>query len=347
MYRFTALALWRAKLPNVKNALLPPSNERPNPLVTESMVVTSIFSPGAILALQRTNGKLLWRKEILGLGGDSVYSAGGRLFAKSSHTLYAMDPDSGATLWVFCPYGSSGETIYSLPAAHGQSIFIGDRRGFLHCLEISTGRTQWRRRTNRNDDVNSTPLIHSGLVIVGTNANRAVAYEAQTGELAWVRKLDGPSTFGPLLFRRLAAIFTDSIYLLEPKTGEVVEKFSWKDDGVTGGTSTPKNIIATLRGPWPPSGETQLVGVNKVQTQFSATHKNWLMFMRYARETNLIYISHLRGIYVCQPTDGRLICDIKLDEKRAEGVGLVEVRKGIIYALTATGHVFALRHPPI
>ena len=348
-YRFAALALWRTKLPNVKHGLLPPSNERPNPLVTESMVVASIFSPGAICALERTTGKLIWRKEVVGLGGDSVYSAGGRLFAKTSHTLYAMDTDSGATIWTFCPYGPSGETIYSLPSAYGQSIFIGDRRGFLHCLDMRTGETRWRRRTNRaqNDDVNSTPLIRGGLVIVGTNANRAVAYEARNGKLVWIRKLDGPSVFGPLMFRGFAVLFTDSIYLLETKTGEVVQKFSWKDDGVTGATSTPKNIVGTLRGPSPPSGQTQLVGVNKARTQFSTVHKDWLMFMRYARETNLVYISHLRGIYLCDPNNGRLLCDIRLSEKRPEGVGLVDVREDIIYALTATGHVFALRHPKI
>jgi outer membrane protein assembly factor BamB len=195
--------------------------------------------------------------------------------------------------------------------------------------------------------VNSTPLIFGGLVIVGTNANRAVAYEAQTGKLAWVRKLDGGSVFGPLLFQRMAAIFTDSIYLLEPKTGQVVQKFSWKDDGITGATSTPKNIVGTLRGPSPPSLETQLVGVNKARKQFSTLHKDWLMFMRYARETKLVYVSHLRGIYVCDPNNGGLLCDIKLSEKRPGGVGLVEVRENIIYALTAAGHVFALRHPRI
>jgi outer membrane protein assembly factor BamB len=348
-YRFAPLALWRTKLPNVKNALLPPSNERPNPLVTESMVVTSIFSPGAVCALERRNGKLLWRKEILGFGGDAVYSADGRLFAKSSHTLYALDADSGEVLWTFCPYGPSGETIYSSPAAHRQSIFIGDRRGFLHCLDVRNGITLWRRRTNRarNDDVNSTPLIWGGLVIVGTNAKRAVAYEVRTGELVWVRDVDGPSTFGPLLFRGFAAIFTDSIYLLEPKTGEVVHKFSWKDDGITGATSTPKSIVGTLRGSWPPSGETQLVGVNNVQTLFSTVHKDWLMFMRYARETKLVYISHLRGIYVCDPNNGRLFANIKIGEERPGGVGLVEVRENVIYALTAAGHVFALRHPRI
>jgi outer membrane protein assembly factor BamB len=348
-YSFDDLALWRTKLTNVKHAILPPSNDRPNPVVTDSMVVASIFSPGTVCAFEHKTGKLLWRTEIVGFGGPSVYCVNGRILAKSSHTLYALSPSSGEILWTFSPYGPSGETMYSSPSVHGQSIFIGDRRGILHCLDMRTGRTKWQRRTNRakNDDVNSTPLISTGLVIVGTNANRAVAYYAHTGELAWVRKLDGPSVFGPLFFQKLAAIFTESIYLLEPGTGEVIRKYSWKDECITVATSTPREIVGTLRGKSPQSGDCQLVGVNKARMQYSTLHKSWWWAMRYARETNLVYMSHLEGVYACDPNDGHLIFDIRLSEDRPEGLAVVEVQKKTIYALTGTGLVYALRHPPM
>jgi outer membrane protein assembly factor BamB len=348
-HSFDELALWRATLANVKHAILPPSNDRPNPLVTDSMVVASIFSPGAVCALERKTGELLWRTEIPRFGGSSVYSVNDRFLAKSSHTLYSLDPVSGEILWTFCPCGPSGETMYSSPTAHGQSIFIGDRHGVLYCLDLRTGGTQWQRRTNeaKNDDVNSTPLIRAGLVIVATNANRAVAYDARTGELAWVQKLDGPSTFGPLLFHKFAAIFTESIYLSELETGKVVRKYSWKDDSITVATSTPRKIVGALRGNRPPSGNAQLVGVNKNRIQYSTAQNIWWWAMRYARETNLVYLSHLDGVYACDPNDGRLISDIRLREDRPEGVGVVEVQRKIIYALTGPGHVYALRHPPM
>jgi hypothetical protein len=238
--------------------------------------------------------------------------------------------------------------MYSEPTVHGYSAFIGDRRGFLHCLDARTGTTRWRQRTNKakNDDVNTTPLVLGGLVIVGTNANRAVAYDVQTGELAWICKLDGPSGFGPLIFQRLAAIFTDSIYLLEPKTGKIIRRFSWKGDGIKGAVSTPRNIVGELRGKWPPEGKTELVGVTKTHIQFSNTHDVWERSLRYSRETNLIYGSHLDGVNLCRPGNGVSICDIRLNQ-RHEGVGLVDVRKSIIYALTGRGYVYALRHPPV
>jgi outer membrane protein assembly factor BamB len=64
----------------------------------------------------------------------------------------------------------------------------------LHCLDSNTGETIWSKRTNsdENDDVNSTPVVVNGLVIVPTNAKIVVAYEAITGEDAWEQKVDGP-----------------------------------------------------------------------------------------------------------------------------------------------------------
>ncbi len=87
------------------------------------------------------------------------------------------------------------------------------------------------------------------------------------------------------------------------------------------------------------------MAVNRIKIQFSTVHHCWLRFIRYAAETKLIYISHLEGVYICDAEDGRLICNIRLGEKRPEGVALVDAKKRIIYALTGTGRVFALRHP--
>jgi len=61
-YSFEDLTVWRTELPNAQHAVLPPQNNRPNPLVTESVVYVSVFSEGAVCALERKSGKLLWRR---------------------------------------------------------------------------------------------------------------------------------------------------------------------------------------------------------------------------------------------------------------------------------------------
>jgi outer membrane protein assembly factor BamB len=227
-FSFRDLTVWRAKLPDVKFAVLPPSNTRPNPLATEDRLYVSVFSPGAICALERERGKLEWRRELGKFANAAVYLSAGRLFAKTSNTLFALQPGSGETLWSFCPYGTDGESIYSSPSANEDRVYIGDRRGYLHCLDAESGETVWKRHTNRarNSDINSTPVLTDGLVIVTTNARSAVAYDAQSGKLAWKQKLDGPSTFGPLVHQDYILAVSDSMYVLS-RTGKVKRRFTW------------------------------------------------------------------------------------------------------------------------
>lgn len=347
-YTFDELVVWRTKLPKAEHAVLPPSNNRPNPLATDTMLYVSVFSPGAVYALERRTGKIAWEREIPTFGGSAVCLADGKLFAQTPNTLFALDPETGNTLWSFCPYGDWGESIYSALTLHQNSVFIGDRRGYLHCLDSQTGGTCWKKRTSRakNDDVNSTPIVLNGLVIIATNARMAIAYEAKTGERAWVSKLDGPSHFGPLVCRGLLAVVTDSIYLLRPETGRIVRRLSWKDDAVSEAESTPRGIIAILRGKESSGANATILGLNEKGVQFTEVSKVFVAFLHYAGETNLIYVSHLEGIDLHRSKDGRLLCRLER-RKVPAGNSLVDVRQKSIYALTADGYVYALRHPAI
>jgi outer membrane protein assembly factor BamB len=347
-YDFEELAIWRTKLPNANHAVLPPQNNRPNPLVSESVVYASVFSEGAICVLERKSGKLLWRKEIPKLAGSAVYLAQGKLFAKTAQTLYALEPKTGKTIWSFCPYGESGESIYSDPTVYDGRLFIGDRSGFLHCLDSRTGQTLWRARANtaKNRDVNSTPIVVGGLVIVATNANLAVAYDVKTGSRAWLRPLDGPSTFGPLLFRGMLVAITRSIYFLKPESGKLIRRFSWKEDGVSEADCTQRDVVCLLRGSWPPEGTSRLVGLNVAGIRFAQSSTAYVALIHFVRATKLIYISHLQGIDVRRPTDGGLVCKVKR-ETSSSGIGPVDVSGRRIYALTGDGYAYALRHPVV
>jgi hypothetical protein len=89
------------------------------------------------------------------------------LFAKTAQTLYALAPASGTILWEFCPYGPVGETLYSAPVLDGCHLFIGDCMGWLHCLDVETGRTIWKQQASDgpNPNVNATATVAAGLLI--------------------------------------------------------------------------------------------------------------------------------------------------------------------------------------
>ena len=145
---FDDLAIWRTALPGVQHAVLPPSSDRPNPKLGDGLLFVSVFAPGCVYALDAATGTICWRRELPYLGGSSVELAGDLLLARTAQTLYSLDPTSGSTRWEFCPHGSEGETLYSEPVLDGRRLFIGDRRGWLYCLEVETGQTIWKRETS-------------------------------------------------------------------------------------------------------------------------------------------------------------------------------------------------------
>jgi outer membrane protein assembly factor BamB len=347
-YDFDQLAIWKTQLPNAKHAVLPPTNNRPNPLVVEAVVYASVFSEGAVCALDRKSGALLWRREIPKLGGSAVHLARETLLAKTAHTLFALEPQTGKTIWSFCPYGESGEWIYSCPAVHGDRLFIGDRRGYVHCLDLRTGKTLWQQLTSAEEkrDVNSTPVIVEGLVIVGTNASIAGAYDVKTGRQAWTQKLDGPSVIGPLLLGDFVILITDSVYFLNPSDGKIISKFSWNGDGVSAAGCARHDIVCVLRGPWPPKEITTLVSLDERGIRYTKTFAAYGGPIHCVGETKSIYFSHFGGIDVLNQADGATTCKIGLKDVQGE-IGPVDVTDNSIYAMTGDGYVYALRHPPL
>jgi outer membrane protein assembly factor BamB len=128
---------WNTKLPGVNTAILPPQTTRPNPLAMGDSVFASLLAPGAVCAVSRESGEILWMRNLNSFASSSVFVHGRILYATSVQTLYALDPKSGRTRWEFSPKQRPGEWIYSQPAVKAGRVFIGDRCGYLHCLEAA------------------------------------------------------------------------------------------------------------------------------------------------------------------------------------------------------------------
>jgi PQQ-like domain len=343
---FEELTVWRTKLPDVKFAVLPPGNTRPNPLIANDMLFVSVFSPGAVCALERDTGCLIWRRELGKFSGASVYFHERELLAHSAHTLYSLNSDSGEIRWSFCPYGPDGEWIYSSPTIYQGNLYIGDRKGFLHCLDSNSGETIWCKRTNSEEnDVNSTPVVVSGLVIVPTNAKIVVAYEAITGEEAWEQKVDGPSIFGPLLHKGfLVVVAVESLYLLDPTSGKMRQHFQWKGDSIAFAESTGRDVVVALRGVWPPKDSSEIAFLNESGIHRTVSLAGHCIDFRYFPDKELLYASHFQGVDLLSSDAAEVLCKLTTPGRDGD-TALVDVQGDRIYALTGDGAVQALRHP--
>jgi hypothetical protein len=338
-FTFQDLAIWSTKLPEVQQAVLPPSNNRPNPLATEDRLYVSVLFPGAVCALDRDRGKVIWRRELSKYAKASVYLYERRLFAGTSNALFALHPNSGVILWSFCPYGNDGESIYSSPSAHNNRVYIGDRTGYLHCLDAENGKTIWKKLTSRarNASVNSTPVQMDGLVIVSTNAGTTFACDALSGKPEWKQKLDGPSIFGPLVHHDSVLVISDSLHLLNPRTGKVRRRFSWSGHKTQQAETTPRSMVVTFR----PDFSSPGLPPGKVEAeQMAASHEEFQKMaviatsgvqrtrkfvaycpcFRYAPTTRLLYLSHLQGVDIFRPAMGTLLFRLRASSDPGAGI---------------------------
>src|SRR3569833_1404062 len=108
---------WKTRIPGIRNAILPATTTRPNPLVTADKVVASLVAPGTICALERRTGRLIWSRELGAYGSAAVSVLGQTVYATSCRSLFSLNLRDGNINWTFSPQAGDGEWIYSQPVA--------------------------------------------------------------------------------------------------------------------------------------------------------------------------------------------------------------------------------------
>jgi outer membrane protein assembly factor BamB len=149
---------------------------------------------------------------------------------------------------------------------------------------------------------------------------------------------------------------------LNPRTGKVRRRFSWKGEKVHQADSTPRSIVV-LFGSNP--FQVKLPADKAAAEKVAALHPHYetLVFvaksgeqrtrkilascaaLRYISASGLVYLSHLRGIDVLRPVTGTLLWRLTLHDDTRGGLALVDVKDNEIYTLMGDGSVYALRHP--
>jgi len=168
-----------------------------------------------------------------------------------------LRPADGKRYWRFS-YPSGYEDRYGFNKGPRASPVIGDGRvftfgaeGTLHCLDLQTGRVQWRRdiltefKVPQNFfGVGATPLLEGGRLIVNVGAPGGpcvAAFDAATGKQLWgAGDAWGPSYASPVPAvvhgQRRVFVFaggeskpaTGGLLCLDPANGKVDFAFPWR-----------------------------------------------------------------------------------------------------------------------
>ena len=162
--------------------------------------------------------KVLWKAKV-GVGFSTPVVADGKVFVharingKDREELIALDAKTGKPLWRTPydrgPYNSVLNTgPQATPAVVGGRVYTYGITGFLTCFEADTGKQVWQVDAFKKFKANlptfgvcCSPLVVGNKVIVaaGGKGSSVVAFETETGEVAW-QALDEPAgTSSPVL----------------------------------------------------------------------------------------------------------------------------------------------------
>ncbi|MBQ8300151.1 MAG: PQQ-like beta-propeller repeat protein [Clostridia bacterium] len=113
-------------------------NDISNLVIFNFSKVTSFYN-GKMVALDKTNGTVIWEKDLVKYSWSSpvaIYSNSGKsyvIFGNSIGQLLLIDPLSGETLYTL---NTGGGNIEGSPAIYDNKIIIGTRGKRIYCIEI-------------------------------------------------------------------------------------------------------------------------------------------------------------------------------------------------------------------
>jgi hypothetical protein len=363
-FQVADLLVWQRNINNIRVAFMPGSTSRPNPLVVHDMVLISVAAPGSVRAFDKASGMPRWNISLGYYGDASLYFSEGWLFGGTSRTLMCMDPSNGRVRWEFspCPDTGTGEYIYSSPVCSDGRVFIGDRSGRLFCLSAETGQPLWMAQTSRarNRDVNATALAYEDLIITGTNAGIAVAYDQASGKPVWRTRIAGPCTDEILFYKGMALIPTvQTLYGIVPRTGDVLKRWTRPNHEIRSLAATDRDLCMVqsnevalrVTGRQPLVPHKQLVVIRGDRVVSRVTYPPYTgTALRWDQRKRRVYEATSLGLGVIDPETGARLAFIDGFKPRHRGsqnnsIALPFADDDALYVLTSTGILARLRYP--
>lgn len=147
-----------------------------DPVVLDGVVYTVAYQ-GNAAALDVQTGRKLWSRDFSSYLNMAVQ--GGDLFLVDEHdNIWALDRDSGATLW---KQDKLANRRLTAPELIGGYLVVGDYQGYLHWLDPDTGRIVGRRRVD-SEGISVPPFSDGGVVYALSNSGLMQAlHVAKTG----------------------------------------------------------------------------------------------------------------------------------------------------------------------
>ncbi|HEX7899878.1 MAG TPA: PQQ-binding-like beta-propeller repeat protein [Planctomycetota bacterium] len=190
--------------------------------------------------------KAAWKAEV-GVGFSSFVVAGGRAYtigwAEDQEHLYALDVETGKTLWKHSWPSDLGDKYFeggpcSTPTIDGDRLYALGRWGELFHLDAATGAVVWKKDLRKETRAkvpdwgfSGSPRIHGHLLLINMGG-AGLAVDHKNGNIVWKSSDDEAGYSTPLPFRtaagELALVSSGKAWIaVDPLTGGEAWRIPW------------------------------------------------------------------------------------------------------------------------
>ena len=314
--------------------------------------------------------QLVWKKPI-GAGWSAFAVVGDYAVTQEQRkkyecvTCYALD--SGELVWTQADERRfsktlSGDGPRSTPTVDDGRVYTLGAFGRLNCLDGRTGELLWTHEVVEENNASlpewgksCSPLVVDDLVVVsagGKAGHSLVAYDKQTGELAWHAGDQASSYASPRLaevagVQQIIMVNQQSVYAHAPRDGHILWKFTWPggEPKVPDAVAFDNNHVFISAGY---GRGCQLLEIGRSDGGELIAKSLWQSKLLKPKFTNVV----VRDGYVYGLDDGRaVVClDLKDGKRRWRGGryghGQILLVNGVLLIQAETGEVALVEASP-
>lgn len=179
---------------------------------------------GSVFALDRSSGKILWRKDLNIPLRTAPTVDQNKLFVQTiDNQLFCLDTSDGSEVWVYNI--SAEETVLAGGAAPAydaskQIVVAAFSNGEIQAFNAQIGYPLWSNNLISTGSftsvlpinaVKASPVIDSNVVYAIGNNNQMIAANLETGEIIWQKQIGGTST--PLVDKEAVFLVSNNMEL--------------------------------------------------------------------------------------------------------------------------------------
>ena len=196
---------------------------RTSPTVVSGVLYVINDTDGAY-ALNAVTGTLIWKqKNVISQTSPAVVN--GVIYTSDVDNVVAINLKDGSIKW---KYLADAQFYNSAPTVANGIVYIGDSyEGIMYAIDAVTGKKKFEIVTDA--DIQSSPMVVSGVLYFGSYDEKLYAYNATTGIKKWeARPVSGKAVESSPIVANSTVFITVNNFVLAYDSGTGKEK--WKFD---------------------------------------------------------------------------------------------------------------------